>query len=202
MASTSVIDNAPSKCLAAHRVRGRLGRVDWASFWAGLGEVMKNAGPLVVGVVGIVATYLAGARSVTEAGAREIRARKRQIYGEYAAEAGVYVDYYVAFSATFSGANTEKPQKLSRALKSSTYPFPDAPTSAQQERLSRAEAQALLIVGPNIRPKLIRLSTELKKLRLETMARDQDSATLFTHTKDTYDAYRRVVELLQADAQT
>lgn len=39
------------------------GCMDWVEFWGALGEVAKNGGTLVVGVVGIITTYLAGDRA-------------------------------------------------------------------------------------------------------------------------------------------
>lgn len=45
-----------------------------------LGETLKNAGPLVVGVVGIVATYLASGRAAKTAQRAALRLEKREAY--------------------------------------------------------------------------------------------------------------------------
>ena len=64
---------------------GTMTRMDWVWFWSATGEVVKNAGPLVVGVVGIVATYKASGRSERQAREVRIRDEKRAAYAKFLA---------------------------------------------------------------------------------------------------------------------
>lgn len=57
--------------------------MDWVWFWSGVGEVVKIAGPMVVGVVGIVFTYLGSTRQSKNQLRHELRAEKRRVYAEY-----------------------------------------------------------------------------------------------------------------------
>lgn len=144
------------------RREGRtLATVDWIGFWAGLGEVAKNAGPLVVGVVGIIATYMAGNRSFWVGARHESFLMKRQAYADFIGTSVAMLDYLQGFSSAFirasrvgqsparvqtsSSGRIVEGTKLGEARSAHPYLFPAEPADDLDARLSRAEGMLMLV---------------------------------------------------------
>lgn len=123
---------------------GTLIGMDWTWFWSALGEVVKNAGPLVVGVAGIVGTYMAGNRSIRASEAQERVAYRRQAYAEFMGTAGEvlgYVSHFAGMVVTFS--NSEATPAMIRAALQDSLPAPLPPDTLT--RLARSEAMVQML---------------------------------------------------------
>lgn len=143
------------------RREGRtLATVDWIGFWAGLGEVAKNAYSLVVGVVGIIATYMAGNRSFWVGARHESFLMKRQAYADLIGTSVAMLDYLQGFSSAFIRASRvgQSPARVQtsssgRIVEGTKLGRPVRPTLISSPlsrptiwtRLSRAEGMLMLV---------------------------------------------------------
>lgn len=173
--------------------------MDWTWFWGALGEVARNGGTLVVGLAGIVGTYMAGSRSMKVTAAHEALVYKRSVYADYIGAAGELVSFMAHFAATFS--SLAHGRLLAEVLEGQAHEFPALPEGAHA-RLTRAESLVhLLAAGSPVSPAAARLQADLMSIPNWCNTEDAEPGFLTEFAKKVNDRFADVVLLMRADLE-